>query len=164
MQLERTRILLVEDDMDHAKLIKECFEDQRLTSHITHLPDGQAALDYLLHQGEYSENDPNSNPDLILLDLRLRRVDGLKVLRTIKTTEGIKRIPVIILTTSSADRDLCEAYDLHANSYLVKPIGFDDFCRLIQDLETYWTNWNRQPTYVTQGARSGDEQNTSVAR
>lgn len=164
MQLERTRILLVEDDMDHAKLVKECFEDQRLTSHITHLTDGQAALDYLLHQGEYFGNNTYSNPDLILLDLRLRCVDGLKVLRTIKTTEVIKRIPVIILTTSSADRDLCEAYDLHANSYLVKPIGFDDFCRLIQDLETYWTNWNRQPTYATQGARSGDERNTSVAR
>jgi CheY-like chemotaxis protein len=131
-------ILLVEDNPDHAELVRRSFQNQELTNQIYHVADGEAALDYLLQQ-----NFPR--PHLILLDLRLPKIDGLEVLRQIKTNEELRRIPVVILTTSKAQGDLAGAYNNHVNSYLVKPVSFDKFTRLMDDLSHYWLGWNRQP-------------------
>ncbi len=138
-------ILLVEDNQDHAELVMRSFEDHRVGNHICHLTDGEAALDYLLRRGEYSDPATSPRPHVVLLDLRLPKVDGLKVLERIRDTEGLERIPVVILTTSHAEMDVGKAYQHHANSYLVKPLDFDKFTNLMDDLGFYWLCWNHYP-------------------
>jgi CheY-like chemotaxis protein len=142
---EPALVMLVEDNADHAELVIRTMEEHRITSKIKHFSDGQTALDYLFRRGEYQ--DPNSapRPNIILLDLRLPRVDGLEVLRNIKEDGTLRNIPVIILTTSEAEKDVVRAYDHHANSYLVKPVGFDEFSKLMNDLGFYWLGWNTHP-------------------
>ena len=107
--------------------------------------DGEAALDYLLHRGQFTETANNPRPRVILLDLRLPKISGLQLLHEIKTHESLFSIPVVILTTSEAEQDLTLAYANHANSYLVKPVDFTKFSQLIDDLGLYWLDWNRQP-------------------
>jgi CheY-like chemotaxis protein len=145
MEGEPVLVLLVEDNMDHAELVIRTLEDHRIANRIRHFVDGQAALDYLLRRNEYTDPDSSPRPHMVLLDLRLPRVDGLEVLKVIKETDELKNIPVIILTTSEADRDMIRAYDHHVNSYLVKPVGFDDFNKLMNDLGFYWLGWNSHP-------------------
>jgi len=139
----KIEILLVEDNPDHAELVRRSFRDHCMDSTIHHLPDGKAALDYLLRRGEYADSRTSPRPHVILLDLRLPKIDGLEVLKEIKADEELHLIPVVILTTSEAPRDLATAYDHHANSYLVKPVGFDKFTQLMNDLSMYWLGWNR---------------------
>jgi CheY-like chemotaxis protein len=145
MQGEPVVILLVEDDPAHAEIVRRNFEEFRLANHLLHLTDGQAALDYLWRRGEYGNPGLSPRPGLILLDLRLPKVDGLEVLRTIKSDANLKNIPVIILTTSAAERDMTQAYDNFANSYLVKPVDFPQFMELMNALGYYWLVWNRTP-------------------
>ena len=140
---EAVEMLLVEDDPDHAELIIRGLEDNLVVNRIHHLEDGEAALDYLFRRGKYSNEDTSPRPHLILLDLRLPKVDGLQVLREIKATEDLRRIPVVVLTTSEADDDIGQAYDNQANSYLVKPVEFIKFGQLMRDLGFYWLVWNR---------------------
>lgn len=135
-------ILLVEDNPDHAELALRCLEDHRLKNQVVHKADGEAALDYLLQRGTA---DPEAPPQIILLDLRLPKVDGLEVLEAVKGSDDLRRIPVVVLTTSQAEQDVARAYELHANSYLVKPIDFEDFSSLLDDLVGYWLTWNRKP-------------------
>ncbi len=136
-------ILLAEDNSDHAELIQTCFQDQNLLNEVRHVRDGEMAIDYLLQQGKFEDPATSPRPDLILLDLRMPKIDGLEVLSRIKSTEGLKRIPVVILTTSDAESDVAKASDLHANSYLVKPIGFEDLFELLKDMGFYWLAMNR---------------------
>ncbi len=138
-------VMLVEDNLDHAELVMRSFEEHRIPNKIRHFTDGQSALDYLARHGEFIDPHSSPRPDLILLDLRLPRVDGLDVLRFIKEDEILKSIPVVILTTSEAEKDINETYSNHANSYLVKPLGFEDFHKLMDDLGTYWLGWNKHP-------------------
>jgi CheY-like chemotaxis protein len=145
MEGEPVLVLLIEDNIDHAELVIRTLEDHRIANKIKHFLDGQAALDYLLRRGEYENPASSPYPHMILLDLRLPRIDGLEVLRIIKEQETLKNIPVIILTTSEAEKDVARAYDNHANSYLVKPVGFDDFSKLMNDLGFYWLGWNSHP-------------------
>ena len=105
-----------------------------MANRIVHIVDGEAALDYLFQRGDYTDPGENPRPHVILLDLRLPKVDGLEVLKEIKTTESLCTIPVVILTTSAADRDVAEAYDHHANSYLVKPVEYALFIETIRQL------------------------------
>ena len=144
---EPLKILLVEDNMAHAEMVIRSFEDNRIANDITHLEDGEKALDYLFHRGDYSGYSKKSLPDLILLDLRLPKVDGLQVLDEIKSSEGLLSIPVVILTTSGSDLDVAKAYKRHANSYLVKPINFDDFTKMMDELGYYWLAWNQKPIF-----------------
>jgi len=139
---EEVTILLVEDNRDHAELIQRSFHEHGLDGRIVHVVDGEAALRYLFQRGEYADRP---RPRLILLDLRLPRVDGLEVLHEIKQSPELQRIPAVILTTSDADRDVARAYAEHANSYLVKPVDFAQFDGLMHDLGRYWLAWNRQP-------------------
>ena len=138
-------ILLVEDNQDHAELIMRNLVDHQVANRITHLSDGEAALDFLFRRGEYIDETISPRPHLILLDLRLPRVDGLEVLNQIKTDSILRRIPVVILTTSENESDLTRSLDNHANSYLVKPVEFEQFQQLMVQLGFYWLAWNRHP-------------------
>lgn len=145
MEGEPLVILLVEDNPDHAELVKRSFEDHRVANRLVHVSDGETALDYLFRRQGFVEAEAAPRPHVILLDLRLPKVDGLEVLHQIKTSPDLHHIPVVVITTSATDRDMAEAYDLHANSYLVKPVDFEQFTRLMDDLGFYWLGWNRRP-------------------
>jgi len=140
-------VMLVEDNADHAELVIRTLHDHQFTNRILHFTDGQSALDYLFRQGEYSNPETSPRPHIILLDLRLPRVDGLVVLDKIKEQPELRSIPVIILTTSDAEKDVRRAYDYYVNSYLVKPVGYEEFSRLMNDLGYYWLGWNTHPQY-----------------
>ena len=138
--MEQRNILLVEDNPDHAELAMRCLEEHEIANQVHHVDNGEAALEFLRGIG----GGP-SRPDLILLDLRLPKVDGLEVLEEIKGSAVWREIPVVVLTTSRAEPDVERAYALHANSYLVKPIDFSELSKLVSDLVTYWLSWNRKP-------------------
>jgi CheY-like chemotaxis protein len=131
--------MLVEDNVDHAELVIRTLEEHRIANRVRHFLDGQSALDYLFQRGEFLNRTDNARPHVILLDLRLPRVDGIDVLKAIKEDDNLKTIPVV------AEKDVAKAYYNHANSYLVKPVGFDEFKRLMDDLGFYWLNWNTNP-------------------
>ncbi len=138
-------ILHVEDNTDHAQLIARSLQRNRVANVIRHVVDGEEALDYLFLRGAYPNRELAPRPQIILLDLRLPKVDGLEVLRTIKTTNALLPIPVVILTSSEAEKDVARAYEYHANSYLVKPVGFNKFSEMMEQLGFYWLAWNRYP-------------------
>lgn len=144
MNDEPINILLVEDDPAHAEIVRRNLEGFRLANKLMHVSDGQAALDYLYGTGEWS-GLPVQKPHLILLDLRLPKVDGLEVLKTVKEDSTLNSIPVIILTTSNAEADMIKAYEHHVNSYLVKPLDLTTFVELINSLGYYWLVWNKKP-------------------
>lgn len=144
MIAEPVLVMLVEDNVDHAELVMRTLEEHRIANTVQHFLDGQSALDYLFHRGEYSDAE-TQRPHVILLDLRLPRVDGIEVLKAIKEDPNLKNIPVVILTTSEAERDVARAYHSHANSYLVKPVGFEDFKSLMDELGFYWLGCNVNP-------------------
>ena len=138
-------VMLVEDNVDHAELVIRTLEEHRIANKVRHFLDGQSALDYLFHRSEYADHASNPRPHVILLDLRLPRVDGIDVLKAIKEHNELKTIPVVVLTTSEAEKDVARAYYNHANSYLVKPVGFEEFKKLMDDLGFYWLGWNTNP-------------------
>ncbi len=142
---EPLHILLVEDNEAHAELVIRGMRDQQVANKIHHVVDGEQALDYLFMRGAYTDSKQNPRPNLVLLDLRLPRVDGLEVLHTIKTTPSLMRIPVVILTSSDAESDIAKSFDYHANSYVVKPLDFKTFTKLMKDLGFYWLGWNAKP-------------------
>jgi CheY-like chemotaxis protein len=143
---ELQHILLVEDNESHAEVVIRSMSNQQLPNKIHHVADGEQALDYLFARGAYADPVQNPRPDLVLLDLRMPRVDGLEVLKIIKTTPSLLRIPVVILTSSDAEKDIATSYDYHANSYLVKPFNFNSFTNLMKDLGTYWLDYNVKPS------------------
>ncbi len=138
-------VMLIEDNIDHAELVIRTMEEHRIANKVRHFLDGQSALDYLFHRGKFAEVTENQQPQLILLDLRLPRVDGIEVLQAVKEDQELKRIPVVVLTTSEAEKDVARAYYHRANSYLVKPVGFEDFKSLMEDIGFYWLGWNSNP-------------------
>src|SRR5215211_7637948 len=138
-------VMLVEDNADHAELVIRTLEEHRIANKVRHFLDGQTALDYLFQRGEFANPASSARPHVILLDLRLPRVDGIDVLKAIKEDHRLKSIPVVVLTTSEAEKDVAKAYYNHANSYLVKPVGFEDFKKLMDDLGFYWLGWNVNP-------------------
>jgi len=138
-------ILYVEDDFAHAEIAKRNLQNNRILNTIIHVDDGQKALDYLFHQGEYENIEASPRPHIILLDLRLPKVDGLEVLEKVRTNDDLKTIPVVILTTSGAESDVEKAYKFNVNSYLVKPLDFDKFSELLQTFGFYWLAWNQYP-------------------
>lgn len=141
---EPVLVMLVEDNLDHAELVMRTLADHRVANRIIHFTDGQSALDYLFRRGEYAD-PPGARPHVILLDLRLPRVDGIQVLQAIKESPELRQIPVVVLTTSETEKDIARAYYNHANSYLVKPVGYEEFVKLMQDLGFYWLSWNTLP-------------------
>lgn len=142
MNLEAPLILLVEDNCAHAMLIMRTFERLGVTGKIDWVKDGREALDYL---HEHDEEEMDHLPKLVILDLRLPKLDGHEVLREIKRSDKLRIIPVVILTTSTSDDDILKAYFNYANSYLTKPLGFDDLQKIIEEMKTYWFEWNQYP-------------------
>jgi len=145
MRGEPLLVLLVEDNADHAELVRRSLAEHRVANRLLHLSDGQAALDYLFRRGPYADPEASPRPHVVLLDLRLPRVDGLEVLKAVKLDPELQKIPVVVLTTSAAERDVTAAYQAYANSYLVKPVGFESFQGLMKDLGFYWLGWNTSP-------------------
>ena len=142
---EPVSVLLVEDNIAHAELVIRSFDDHRIANKIYHVSDGEAALDYLFRKGDYTDPAKSPRPHVILLDLRLPRIDGLEVLKEIKSTREMEKIPTVIFTTSSEEIDVARAYEYHANSYLVKPVNFEKFNQLMDDIGFYWLAWNHHP-------------------
>lgn len=138
-------ILYIEDDPAHAEIAMRNLKKSRFANQIIHLTDGQQAVDYLFRKGRYSEPAASPRPHLILLDLRLPKIDGLEVLKILKEDDSLSSIPVVILTTSNAETDIAKAYDHHVNSYLVKPLDFENFSNLLESLGFYWLAWNTYP-------------------
>ncbi len=135
-------ILLVEDNPDHAELIMRSLEGHKMIGQVYHVADGETALDYLFRQQAYSDPVLSPRPDLVLLDLRLPKINGQQVLKEIKNADDLSSIPVVILTSSDLEQDIDEAYVNHANSYLVKPLDFHKFAQLMNDMGAYWLRWN----------------------
>jgi CheY-like chemotaxis protein len=139
------RILLVEDNPDHTELIRRALAEHSSRLRLTAVRDGEAALDYLLRRGAFADEQASPRPHLILLDLRLPKLDGFHVIREVKSAPELRRIPLVVLTTSAADGDMRRAYAEHANSYLVKPVDFQKFVELMGWVEKYWLEQNHQP-------------------
>lgn len=138
-------ILLVEDNPDHAELVRRNLESFSAPSHLHHVEDGEAAIAYIFGQGVYADRAQFPAPDLVLLDLRLPRMDGLEVLRLVKSHPTLHRTPVVVLTTSDADRDVAMACEFHANSFVTKPVDFRRLSSLLKDLGFSWLAGNKNP-------------------
>jgi CheY-like chemotaxis protein len=145
MKENLVKILLVEDNYDHAELILRSFNSHRIANQVYHVADGEEAIDFIFGSGKFSSNPVSFLPNLILLDLRIPKIDGLEVLRMIKSSDLYKHIPVVVLTSSEAEKDIAKAYNLQANSYLAKPLDFNKFQQLMDDLGFYWLGWNVIP-------------------
>ena len=138
-------ILLVEDNPMDVELIIDAFKEARLANQIHAARGGKEAIEYLFGKGEYADRRQYPLPDIVLLDLKMPGIDGQEVLRRIKTAEKLKRLPVIILTSSNEEGDRAMSYDNGANSYLVKPVSFDDFLKVVRTVSDYWLTLNVEP-------------------
>lgn len=148
------RILLVEDDPNDVELILHVFRWCKLGDLVDVVWDGEQALDYLFGEGEQSGEKRTSKPDVILLDLKLPKVSGLEVLRRLKAEPQTKNIPVVVLTSSSQEQDVIRSYQLGVNSYVMKPVNFNDFSTVIRDLGFYWSSLNILPPDEGDNTRS----------
>ncbi|BAE51783.1 MULTISPECIES: response regulator [Paramagnetospirillum] len=132
---EAFEILLVEDNPGDARLAQEALKEGRMTSRLKVVVDGVEAMSFLRREGQYAGSP---RPNLILLDLNLPRKDGRQVLAELKADEDLRRIPVVVLTTSQAEQDILRSYDLHANCYITKPVDLDRFISVVRSIEEYW--------------------------
>ena len=142
---QKALVLLIEDNADHAELVIRSLGTAPIEK-IIHLTDGETALDYLLRRKQYADPKSSPLPHLILLDLRLPRIDGLEVLRTLKTSETLAHIPVVVLTTSQAEQDILRAYNLNANCYISKPVDLDQFMKVIKTIKEFWLTIVKLPS------------------
>ena len=155
MSNDRVEILLVEDDSNDLELTLHALSKERICNRIQVARDGEEALDFLFNRGAYGgRSGVNQSPRLILLDLKLPKVDGLQVLAQIKRDPQINAVPVVILTSSNQDRDLSEAYRLGANSYIQKPVDADQFRSTIRQLGYYWLLVNQSPPVAVHNGKS----------
>ncbi len=142
---EELEILLVEDNSADAELTIRALKKHNLANRMLHLENGADALDYLYAKGEYANRNMMNLPKVILLDINMPKISGIDVLRTIKTDERTKMIPVIMLSSSKEDPDIKQCYGLGANSYVLKPVAFNDFMKAVKDLGLYWLLLNQPP-------------------
>ena len=136
-------ILLVEDNMADAELTIRALKKKKLANNLVHLKDGAEAIDFLFAQGAYSDRDPLSTPKVVLLDLKMPKVGGIEVLAKMRADPRTKTIPVVVLTSSKEDPDVKRCYELGANSYIVKPVEFDNFFEAVSQLGFYWLLLNQ---------------------
>ncbi len=145
MNVDAVEILFVEDNPNDIELTLRALKKQNLANQVHVVRDGAEALDFLFCKGAYSKRKIENGPKLVLLDLKLPKVDGLEVLRKIKSDERTKVIPVVVLTSSREERDIVESYKLGVNSYMVKPVDFDKFIGSVSELGLYWLVCNTSP-------------------
>ena len=141
-------ILVAEDDSADAFFLKRAFSKVGVRTALHFVRDGQEVLDYLLGEGQFADRHAHPRPDLLLLDLKMPRMDGFQVLDVVRQRPGIKRLPVVIFSSSAQEQDINRAYDLGANSYLVKPHAMEDLAKIVERLEKYWFEVNRHPDYL----------------
>ena len=160
MTKDQVEILLVEDDPEDLDLTVRALKEAHVCNRIQVARDGEEALEFLFCQGPHSDRDPNCHPKLILLDLKLPKVDGLEVLERIKADPRTQAVPVVILTSSRQEQDMVQGYHLGANSYIQKPVDFDQFQSTIKNLGYYWLLLNQPPPSI---AFNGDVIDEAVA-
>jgi two-component system, response regulator len=141
-------ILLVEDNQDDVDLTMRAFLKHKLANQLVVVRDGVEALDYLFARGGHAGRDPEALPELVLLDLKLPKIDGLAVLKEIRGNDATRRLPVVVLTSSNEDRDIIASYDLGANSFVRKPVDFAQFVEAAHHLGLYWLMLNQVPRSV----------------
>lgn len=141
-QLKPIEILLAEDNPGDIRLTQEAFKEGKIKNNLHVTKDGIEAIEFLRHEGEYSDSP---RPDLILLDLNMPRKGGKEVLEEIKADEDLRRIPVVILTTSKAEEDIVRSYDLHANCFITKPVDMNQFIEVVKFIENFWFTIVRLP-------------------
>ena len=146
MVIKLKRILLVEDSPNDVELTLEALADHNLANEVEVAKDGQEALDYLYHQGQFSDR-PDGNPAVILLDLKLPKINGIEVLKQIRSDDKLKLIPVVVLTSSHEEQDRVESYKLGANAYVVKPVDFHAFIDAVKSLGIFWAIINEPPPW-----------------
>lgn len=139
------QILLVEDNISDAMLTIRALKKHNLGNNLVHLYDGAQALDFLFGKGEYEGRNLAEKPKVIFLDLKMPKVDGLEVLRHLKSDDRTKLIPVVMMTSSKEEKDIIESHRLGVNSYIVKPVGFENFSKIVVDLGLYWLLVNQTP-------------------
>lgn len=140
---EAIELLLVEDNIDDANLAIRELRKHNLANKLLHVKDGEEALEYLFGNGEFEGRDVNDIPKVILLDLKMPKIGGIEVLQKIRADERTRKIPVVVLTSSQEEKDITEAYDLGVNSYIVKPIDFENFSNSIKEIGLYWLVLNK---------------------
>jgi CheY-like chemotaxis protein len=145
MEKTEMEILLIEDNLSDAELTLRALQKHKIANNIIHLKDGSEALDFLFGTGSFADRNTDDKPKVILLDLKMPKVDGMEVLSIIKSNELTKKIPVVILTSSKEHPDIDRAYTLGANSYIVKPVQFQGFMKAVTDLGLYWVLLNESP-------------------
>jgi two-component system response regulator len=138
-------ILLVEDNPNDIELTLLALTQNNLANHVQVVRDGEEALDFIFSTGKYSGRDINLKPKVVLLDLKLPKVDGIEVLQKIRADERTKTIPVVVMTSSKEQRDIVETYELGVNSYIVKPVQFENFVKVVKELGMYWLMINQPP-------------------
>ncbi|MEL7037256.1 MAG: response regulator [Cyanobacteria bacterium J06592_8] len=137
-QRKSITILVAEDDEDDRFLMQEALEENRLANDLHFVEDGEELMDYLLHQGQYSDPESSPRPSLILLDLNMPRKDGREALKEIKANPDLRQIPIVVLTTSKAEEDILRTYDLGVSSFIGKPVVFESMVQIMKMLGTYW--------------------------
>lgn len=145
MENTRVEVLIIEDNPSDAEMTIRALKRNNLSNKLIHLKDGSEALNFIFCKGEFKGRDMNDKPKVILLDLKMPKVDGIEVLRKIKSDERTKTIPVVVLTSSKEDPDIRICYELGVNSYIVKPVGFENFSKAISDLGFFWLLLNEPP-------------------
>ena len=146
MENTDVEILLIEDNPNDAELTIRALKKKNLANKIIHLKDGSEALDYIFCEGTYKTRNINNIPRAILLDLKMPKVNGIEVLKRVKADNRTKSIPIIVLTSSNEDPDVKICYEMGVNSYIVKPVGFDNFTKAVADLGMYWLLLNQPPS------------------
>ena len=140
-------ILLVEDNQNDIEMVLRAFDKHNLANKVLVVNDGQQALEYIFVTGPFSGRDIEDKPKIIILDLKLPKIDGLEVLRRVKYDERTKSIPVVVLTSSKEEKDVVESYRLGVNSYIIKPVDFEKFVQAVGDLGFYWLVMNKPPSF-----------------
>lgn len=138
-------ILLIEDNMDDAALTIRALKKNNVINNILHVEDGAQALDFIFSEGEYADRAETTTPKLILLDIKMPKINGLQVLQRLKSDERTKKIPVVMLTSSKEDPDIKKCYELGVNSYIIKPVDFENFQSAVSQLAVYWQLINEPP-------------------
>ena len=144
-------ILMADDDEEDRMMAKEAWEESRLCNYLCFVEDGEELLDYLERRGKYTDPKDSPRPGLILLDLNMPKKDGREALREIKNSPDLRSIPLVVMTTSSAEEDILRSYDVGANSYITKPVTFEGLVHIVRQLGTYWFNIVELPSATNGG-------------
>jgi two-component system response regulator len=150
--LNQVEVLLVEDNVHDAEMTIRALKKVNLANNLVHVKDGEQALDFIFARGKFSDREKTDLPKVILLDIKMPKVDGIEVLKQLKTHESSKTIPVVIMTSSKEEQDIINSYELGVNSYVVKPVDFEGFARAVSQLGMYWLLTNQPPLHANKVA------------